>query len=114
MPLLTAACKLRDLVHMFISRTELLPEDETTNENDDAKRAEAQQIDIDKGPGGEGLFKGAFHQHLQNGRRAIRDAEDGVDRCPVCTWELEEGECMHCGYNESDEDYSDDSDDTRA
>jgi hypothetical protein len=114
--LLTAVCKLRELVHMFISRIELLPEDETTNEHDDAKRAEALQIDTDKGPGGEGLFKGAFHNKpLQNGRRAIRDDEDGVDRCPVCAWELEEGECMHCGYNESDdEDYSDDSDDTRA
>lgn len=101
---------------MFVSRIELLPEDETTNEHDDAKRAEALQIDTDKGPGGEGLFKGAFHNKpLQNGHRAIRDDEDGVDRCPVCTWELEEGECMHCGYNESDdEDYSDDSDDTRA
>jgi hypothetical protein len=114
--LLTAVSKLRDLVHMFISRIELLPEDETTTEHDDAKRAEALQIDTDKGPGGEGLFKGAFHNKaLQNGLRAIRDDEDGVDRCPVCAWELEEGECTRCGYNESDdEDYSDDSDDTRA
>jgi hypothetical protein len=101
---------------MFVSRIELLPEDETTNEHDDAKRAEALQIDTDKGPGGEGLFKGAFHKRpLHNETRAIRDYEDGVDRCPICTWELEGGECMHCGYNDSDDDdYSDESDDTRA
>src|SRR5277367_5447873 len=104
---------------MFISRIELLPEDETTNEHDEAKLAEAQQIDADKGPGGEGLFKGAFkNAHLNPWQtappRAIRDYEDGVDRCPVCAWELEEGACEHCGYNDSDEDDSDESDDTRA
>jgi len=104
---------------MFISRIELLPEDETTNEHDEAKVAEAQQIDADKAPGGEGLFKGVFkNAHLnpwQNALpRAIRDYEDGVDRCPVCAWELEEGACEHCGYNYSDEDDSDESDDTRA
>jgi hypothetical protein len=104
---------------MFISRIELLPEDETTNEHDEAKRAEAQQIDADKAPGGEGLFKGAFkNAHLNPWPpalpRAIRDVEDGVDRCPICAWELEEGACEHCGYNDSDEDDSDESDDTRA
>ena len=104
---------------MFISRIELLPEDETTNEHDEAKRAEAQQIDADKAPGGEGLFKGAFKNAYLNPwqtslPRAIRDDEDGVDRCPICTWELEEGACEHCGYYDSDEDDSDESDDTRA
>ena len=108
---------------MFVSRIELLPEDETTNEHDQAKRAEALQIDTDKGPGGEGLFKGAFtrpnpafHHPTNIGPvRPIRDQEDGVDRCPVCAWELEEGACMHCGYNDSDDDEdSDESDDTRA
>ncbi|KAB2578404.1 hypothetical protein DBV05_g3071 [Lasiodiplodia theobromae] len=29
--------------------------------------------------------------------RAIHDGEDGVDRCPVCAWELEDGECAQCG-----------------
>ena len=107
---------------MFISRIELLPEDETTNEHHEAKRAEALSIDTDKGPGGEGLFKGAFarqnpallHTPIFAPIRAIRDHEDGVDRCPMCAWELEEGACMHCGYNDSDEDDSDESDDTRA
>jgi hypothetical protein len=35
-------------VHMFISRLELLPEDEMTNEHDAAKRAEALQIEPTK------------------------------------------------------------------
>src|SRR5208282_4919251 len=105
---------------MFISRIELLPEDETTNEHDDAKRAEALQIETDKGPGGEGLFKGAFKSiHVRTmpdaALRFIRDHEDGVDRCPVCHWEIEGEACMHCGYNYSDSDEdSDESDDTRA
>lgn len=28
----------------------------------------------------------------------IIDAGDGVDRCPLCFWELEEDECNRCGY----------------
>ena len=97
----------------------MLPEDETTNEHDEAKHAEAQQIDADKGPGGEGLFKGAFKNAplfpwQTPPLRAIRDYEDGVDRCPICAWELEEGACEHCGYNDSDDDDSDGSDNTRA
>ncbi len=109
-------------MHMFISRVELLPEDETTNEHDEAKREEAQRIETDKATGGQGLFKGAFTQSINaSGARfmqvlgaPIRDVEDGVDRCPVCAWELEDGECNHCGYNDDDdEDFSDD-DETRS
>jgi hypothetical protein len=29
--------------------------------------------------------------------RVIRDEEDGVDRCPMCAFELEDGECASCG-----------------
>ena len=108
---------------MFISRVELLPEDETTNEHDEAKREETQQIETDKATGGQGLFKGAFTQSKYPGGARfmqvlgapIRDVEDGVDRCPVCAWELEDGECNHCGYNDDDdEDFSDDDDETRS
>ncbi|KAK0659684.1 hypothetical protein DIS24_g3934 [Lasiodiplodia hormozganensis] len=28
--------------------------------------------------------------------RAINDEEDGVDRCPLCAWELKNGECAQC------------------
>lgn len=106
---------------MFITRIELLPEDETTDEHDAAKRAEALQIETDKSPGGEGLFGGAFKNTLGPGTRLlagivpIHDVEDGVDRCPICAWELEEGECNHCGFNEDeDDDFSDDEDEPRS
>ena len=107
---------------MFISRVELLPEDETTNEHDEAKHEEAQQIETDKATGGQGLFKGAFIQpphagpHLLGALGApIRDFEDNVDRCPLCAWELEDGECNHCGWNDdSGDDESDEDDDTRS
>lgn len=41
--------------------------------------------------------------------RVILDHEDGVERCPNCTWELEAGECFHCGYNMSDDSELDES-----
>jgi hypothetical protein len=35
----------------------------------------------------------------------LRDQESGVDRCPICTWELEDGGCQQCGlvFDESGE-----------
>ena len=104
---------------MFISRVELLAEHETTKEHADAKREEARLIEVDKGPGGEGMFKGAFSRPARNGIGIIaaqgvgpiRDYEDGVDRCPSCAWELESGICYRCGFNDSGDDDSDFSDD---
>ncbi|KAF7505391.1 hypothetical protein GJ744_000937 [Endocarpon pusillum] len=92
---------LRDLVHMFISRVELLPEDETTAEHDEAKRIEAQLIETDRTTrtdGEPGLFKGAFSKARVQLYGPIHDEEDGVLRCPRCTWEMEDGECGQCGY----------------
>ena len=114
--MLTIHSQLRDLVHMFISRVELLAEHETTKEHSDAKREEARLIEVDKGRGGEGMFKGAFSRPARDGMIVpqgvgpIRDYEDGVDRCPQCAWELENGICFHCGFNDSenDSDFSDD------
>ena len=60
---------------------------------------EAGVIELDKATqtaGGLGLFKGRFAYLACRSRRmpsVIRDVQDGVDRCPICTWELEEGEC---------------------
>ncbi|KAL2413520.1 hypothetical protein ABEF95_003667 [Exophiala dermatitidis] len=92
---------LRDLVHMFIGRAELLPEDETVQEHQQAKEEEALLLAADRT--GVGLFKGAFKQsrhlhHLVSWRQGIMDYEDGVVRCPECHWELEEGECYQCGF----------------
>lgn len=90
--------QLRDLVHMFIGRTELLPEDETTQEHEIAKAEEAVQMTTDRD--GVGLFKGAFRNHgahhqVIHGRardyQGMWDPNDNVRRCPECHWELEGG-----------------------
>ena len=31
--------------------------------------------------------------------RIIRDEEDAVDRCPLCSWELENLSCQQCGLS---------------
>ena len=98
---------------MFVSRVELLPEGDTVEEHDEAKRIEAVAIERDKsGPtGSAGLFKGAFPSR-PTFPSAIYDFEDGVERCPNCAWELEGGACSHCGYETGEDDmdsYSDDS-----
>lgn len=112
---------LRDLVHMFISRAELLPEDETVQEHQQAKEDEAVMLAADRT--GAGLFKGAFvqHRHLNTfrerwrlGLQGIMDHEDGVIRCPECHWELEDGQCLQCGFlqyepGDSDSDSEEDS-----
>lgn len=92
---------LRDLVHMFIGRVELLPEDETFEEHQQAKEEEAALLAADRA--GPGLFKGAFlrrgHPFLHLGR-GVPDEGDNVVRCPECHWELEHGECLQCGFRE--------------
>lgn len=87
---------------MFLTQTELLPEDETIEEHAEGRRQEAAIIATDKA--GPGLFKGVFGKGRRYGVHldAIRDAADGVERCPLCTWELEDGECLHCGYGVAD------------
>ena len=97
------------MVQKFLSRAELLPEDETVQEHDKAREQEAKVVAADRS--GRGLFEGLFrptgfgfaHHH----RPAILDQEDGVDRCPQCTWELEDGGCLHCGWTVSDDETGD-------
>ncbi|KAL6250602.1 E3 ubiquitin ligase [Rhinocladiella similis] len=95
---------LRDLVHMFIGRAELLSEDETVAEHQQAKEDEAGQLAADRA--GRGLFKGVFNKHRHASHlpsssvRGVLDHEDNVLRCPECHWELEEGQCLQCGFNE--------------
>ncbi len=43
------------------------------------------------------------------GNRIIIDDEDGVNRCPRCTWEVEDGECAGCGWPGEAESWDDDS-----
>lgn len=104
---------LRDLVHMFISRAELLPEDETTIEHVVGKQTEAELLAADKD--GKGLFEGIFNipMGLLGTFGPLHDPSDGVLRCPHCHWELEDGMCNECGFMIDDDypDFSDDDDD---
>lgn len=100
---------------MFTSNAELLEKGETTAEHSKNQREEAEKLEADKAsdnPNTGGLFQGCFKpkpHHLG----PIFDADDGVTRCPNCAWELEEDECMNCGYHVEDgtigdsEDFSD-------
>ena len=84
---------------MFISRVELLPAGERTEDHRKLQMEEADLVEKDKASHAEhggGLFKGRFKSTVPY-RPPIRD--DGVDRCPVCTWEIEDGICGQCGYS---------------
>ena len=107
---------LRDLVHMFCNRAELLPEDETVQEHEKSKAEEAQTVVTDRS--GRGLFKGIFSRRLPAGPlgrpQFITDHEDGgILRCPFCAHEVVAGICTNggCGFGEfSEDDYDSDDD----
>ena len=85
---------------MFTSRPELLENGETTAEHLKHQREEAQRLERDKAdtnPRTGGLFKGAFKPKPAI-QQPVLDLEDNVLRCPECSWELEDDECVHCGY----------------
>lgn len=86
---------------MFTSRAELLDKGETTQEHKKNQKEEAHKVDEDKtNPHytGGGLFGGLFRPK-DNIPKPIFDIDDGVMRCPHCSWELEEGTtCGGCGY----------------
>lgn len=89
---------------MFTSNAELLDKDETTAEHSKNQREEADRLEADKSndnPQTGGLFQGCFNPRPHN-QGPIYDEEDGVARCPHCTWELEEDACMNCGYHVED------------
>lgn len=76
-----------------------MPTGETTEEHKKWQEEEAALVERDRsisGPKG-GLFRGCFRSR-RKGFPIIRDDEDGVDRCPRCTWEMEDGACGSCGY----------------
>ncbi|KAI9875573.1 MAG: hypothetical protein M1830_008325 [Pleopsidium flavum] len=92
------AYMVREMTQIFISRAELLPGGETTGDHLKWQKEETELVERDRKNADRmlgGLFRGSFKsQHLN--LRAIRDDEDGVERCPDCTWELEDGVCMRC------------------
>ncbi|KAK7727654.1 E3 ubiquitin ligase [Botryosphaeria dothidea] len=95
---------IREMTSIFINRAELLPPGETQELHKQWQKEEADLVLQDKSSEDlrtGGLFKGCFLKRDQ-GLRAIRDEEDGVDRCPMCAWELEDGECAQCGLQFDD------------
>lgn len=93
---------LREISHLFLTRQELLPEDETVAEHKKDQDEETELLGKDRR--GEGLFQGVFKlprfHTLMPG--PIHDFEDRVDRCPVCAWEIEDGRCNRCGLTLGD------------
>lgn len=90
------------MTNIFIARAELLPAGETLEQHLKWQKEEADIVQQDKDskdPKTGGLFKGCFKAGRGNAPmlRVVRDQEDGVDRCPMCSWELEDGECAQCG-----------------
>ena len=83
----------------------MIPPGETTEEHRVLQQEEASLVDKDKATGastGKSLFGARFQDSGPRHVPAIRDVEDGVDRCPRCTWELEDGWCESCGYGVAD------------
>ncbi|KAL4927145.1 uncharacterized protein BDV17DRAFT_267609 [Aspergillus undulatus] len=108
---------VRAVVQLFTSRAELLDKGETTDQHVAHQSEEAGRIEADKkntDPNYGGLFRGIFSKARHPPAQPIIDLEDGVMRCPECSWELEETGCVNCGYRHgddsmSDTDYSEDS-----
>ena len=89
------------MTQLFVNRTELLPAGETSEDHKKWSQEEADLVDLDRithTSHAGGLFRGCFRYFARRTRPVIRDQEDGVDRCPVCAWELEDGICGSCGY----------------
>jgi len=108
--------QVRDMTQIFANRAELMPPGETTEDHQKWQKEEAAAVEKDRSTTGRrgGLFRGCFRVHIGRPplidyirQPIIRDVEDGVDRCPRCTWELEDGLCHSCGYPSEGEEWSD-------
>jgi hypothetical protein len=92
---------VRELTHSVINKVELLPAGETLEQHTKWQKDHADIIQQDRNnpePRKGGLWRGFFRRvGPRIPRPALRDVEDGVDRCPYCQWELEDGMCQRCG-----------------
>lgn len=91
---------VREMTLVFIKRAELLPAGETLEQHARWQKEELDIVRADKSntdPRTGGLFRGCFRHRPTRTVQAFRDEEDGVDRCPFCNWELEDGACLQCG-----------------
>ena len=88
------------MIQIFANRAELMPVGETTEEHKQWQDEEAALVERDRSSR-VGLFRGCFRMLTRRPitlAAPVRDDEDNVDRCPRCTWELEDGQCGSCGY----------------
>lgn len=89
---------IRDLTHSFTKHAQLFEPDETIELHEQLRKEHRATIERDKknkNPRTGGLFKGVFSS-FRFPILPMRDVDDGVDRCPQCHWELEDGHCLHC------------------
>ncbi|KAI9865956.1 MAG: hypothetical protein M1813_001923 [Trichoglossum hirsutum] len=98
----TYCYEIKEMIDIFIHRSDLLPSTETTADHIKWRKDEADRLERDKAnknPKTGGLFRGCFREQKRGQRwhgGVIRDEDDGVDRCPDCTWELEGRYCPQC------------------
>ena len=99
---------MKDIVHLFVSRAEIVEPGETTDSLQREQQEEADTLERDKARVGAegGLFRGCFNVKLSV---PIHDESDGVLRCPLCIHELEDMYCPHCqqDFGSDSEDFSD-------
>ncbi|KAK6433326.1 E3 ubiquitin ligase [Oleoguttula sp. CCFEE 5521] len=97
---------VREMTIIFTTRPELLSAEEDLAEHVHFATEAAARVESDKAKGTEnesGLFSGIFTDTRRLRRVALHDPGDGVERCRNCLWELEDGECLHCGRHVGDD-----------
>ncbi len=85
-------------MNTIASKALLLSCNETVEEHRKLQTEEAALVERDKAntdPRKGGLFRGCFRAPRPE-IRTIRDSEDGVERCPLCNWEVEDNQCARC------------------
>lgn len=90
---------IKEIVNLFVTRGLLMSTEETQEEQAKLRAQESLQLERDKANKHEltgGIFRGCFRPRFSSSTRIIRDIEDGVDRCPVCSWEVESLVCQRC------------------
>jgi hypothetical protein len=115
----TPAYLIKEMVLIFVNRTQLLPDGETSEEHHLLAKEEKAIVDKDRADTDArqgGLFKGSFSRPAARPLIAVHDSDDHVDRCPSCLHEVEDGWCLTCHLrvrsSYADPDESDDSDGT--
>lgn len=97
-------------MHKLISQPTFCELGETVEDHARARDEETRLLDQDRAQS-KGLFLATrFKPRRERRTERIRDDEDGVERCPVCAWEIETDstDCAVCGHRFASEDESED------